>query len=99
MLPAAEVKMYLINYASFLVNFVLALLKHLFCIVGIFFLLFLAMLDLSIGILDAGSAEQEGIKVNPIELRQFVDFIKHNKLQTENFIIRSNQCKLELSCL
>lgn len=57
------------------------------------------MVDLLIGLLDAGSAEQEGIKVNPIELSQFVDFIKHNKLQTESFIIGSNQCKLELSCI
>ncbi|KAG8638057.1 uncharacterized protein LOC110602680 isoform X2 [Manihot esculenta] len=36
-------------------------------------------------------AEQEGIKVNPIELSQFIDFIKHNKLQTESFIIGPNQ--------
>ncbi|XP_043807235.1 uncharacterized protein LOC110602680 isoform X3 [Manihot esculenta] len=41
--------------------------------------------------LGAFSAEQEGIKVNPIELSQFIDFIKHNKLQTESFIIGPNQ--------
>ncbi|KAK4557330.1 hypothetical protein RGQ29_007192 [Quercus rubra] len=37
------------------------------------------------------SAKQEGIKVNPIELSQFVDFIKRDKLQTETFIIGPNQ--------
>ncbi|XP_040985863.1 uncharacterized protein LOC121234113 [Juglans microcarpa x Juglans regia] len=36
-------------------------------------------------------AEQEGIKANPIELSQLVDFIKCNKLQTESFIIGANQ--------
>ncbi|XP_075641336.1 uncharacterized protein LOC142613039 [Castanea sativa] len=36
-------------------------------------------------------AKQEGIKVNPIELSQFVDFIKCDKLQTETFIIGPNQ--------
>jgi len=36
-------------------------------------------------------AEQEGIKANPIELSQFVDFIKRNKFQTESFIIGANQ--------
>jgi len=36
-------------------------------------------------------AEQEGIKTNPIELSQFVDFIKRNKFQTETFIIGANQ--------
>ena len=39
------------------------------------------------------SAEQEGIKVSPIELNQFIDFIKCNKVQTESFIIGPNQCK------
>lgn len=39
------------------------------------------------------SAEQEGIKANPIETSQLVDFIKCNKLQTESFIIGANQCK------
>ncbi|WRX16869.1 Profilin - like 1 [Theobroma cacao] len=37
-------------------------------------------------------AEQEGIKINPIELSQFVSFIKRNKLQTETFNIGHNQC-------
>ncbi|XP_044501214.1 uncharacterized protein LOC123222482 isoform X2 [Mangifera indica] len=36
-------------------------------------------------------AEQEGQKVNPIELSQFVDFIKQNNLQTQSFIIGPNQ--------
>uniref|UniRef100_A0A5B6ZYK0 Profilin family protein n=1 Tax=Davidia involucrata TaxID=16924 RepID=A0A5B6ZYK0_DAVIN len=36
-------------------------------------------------------AEQEGIKANPIELSQFVDFIKRNKLQMETFFIGPNQ--------
>ncbi|GMY33632.1 pectin acetylesterase 8-like [Fagus crenata] len=36
-------------------------------------------------------AKQEGIKVNPIELSQFVDFIKRDKLQSETFIIGPNQ--------
>lgn len=48
--------------------------------------------------LGAFSAEQEGIKVNPIELSQFIDFIKHNKLQTESFIIGPNQCEFCFSC-
>ncbi|XWS62299.1 hypothetical protein CRYUN_Cryun07bG0198500 [Craigia yunnanensis] len=36
-------------------------------------------------------AEQEGIKISPIELSQFVSFIKRNKLQTESFVIGHNQ--------
>ncbi|KEH24574.1 putative profilin [Medicago truncatula] len=36
-------------------------------------------------------AEQEGIKVNIIELRHFVDFIRNNQLQTESFYIGSHQ--------
>ncbi|EEF45121.1 uncharacterized protein LOC8259119 [Ricinus communis] len=36
-------------------------------------------------------AEQEGIKLNPIELSQFIDFIKRNKLQMESFIIGTSQ--------
>ncbi|KAL7166507.1 hypothetical protein ACSBR2_037222 [Camellia fascicularis] len=36
-------------------------------------------------------AEQEGINANPIELSQFVDFIKRNKLQSESFFIGLNQ--------
>jgi hypothetical protein len=40
-----------------------------------------------------GSAEQEGMKVNIIELRHFVDFVRNNQLQTESFYIGSNQCK------
>ncbi|CAK9324443.1 unnamed protein product [Citrullus colocynthis] len=36
-------------------------------------------------------AEQEGILLNPIELNQFVDFIKRDKPQNESFSIGSNQ--------
>ncbi|CAK8544802.1 unnamed protein product [Lathyrus sativus] len=36
-------------------------------------------------------AEQEGIKVNIIETRHFVDFVRQSKLQTEIFNIGSNQ--------
>ncbi|KAH1106690.1 hypothetical protein J1N35_010458 [Gossypium stocksii] len=36
-------------------------------------------------------AEQEGIKICPIELSQFVNFIKRNKLQKETFMIGNNQ--------
>lgn len=36
-------------------------------------------------------AEQEGINANPIELSQFVNFIKRNKLQSESFFIGLNQ--------
>lgn len=32
--------------------------------------------------------------MNPIELAQFIDFIKCDKLHTESFIIGTNQCKL-----
>ncbi|RYR02466.1 hypothetical protein Ahy_B06g081253 isoform B [Arachis hypogaea] len=40
-------------------------------------------------------AEQEGIKANPMELTHFLDFIKRNQLQSETFIIASNECKLQ----
>ncbi|PSR91733.1 ATP-dependent zinc metalloprotease [Actinidia chinensis var. chinensis] len=36
-------------------------------------------------------AEQEGIKANPMELSQFVDFVNRNKLQSESFFIGPNQ--------
>ncbi|KAF3449209.1 hypothetical protein FNV43_RR09937 [Rhamnella rubrinervis] len=36
-------------------------------------------------------AAQEGIKVTPIELTHFIDFIKRDKMQTECFIIGLNQ--------
>lgn len=36
-------------------------------------------------------AEQEGIKTRPTELSQFVDFIKHDKLQSQSFLIGPNQ--------
>ncbi|WCJ25009.1 Profilin family protein [Euphorbia peplus] len=36
-------------------------------------------------------AAQEGMKVNPIEVSHFIDFIKRNKLQTESFTIGSSQ--------
>ncbi|KAF5936070.1 hypothetical protein HYC85_027199 [Camellia sinensis] len=35
--------------------------------------------------------QQEGINANPIELSQFVDFIKRYKLQSESFFIGLNQ--------
>ncbi|XP_016717152.1 uncharacterized protein [Gossypium hirsutum] len=35
-------------------------------------------------------AEQEGIKISPIELSQFVNFVKCNKLQKETFMIGNN---------
>ncbi|XP_031247928.1 uncharacterized protein LOC116105663 isoform X1 [Pistacia vera] len=50
----------------------------------------LEVLNLKVGF-GACSAEQEGIKVNPIELSQFLDFIKQNKLRTHSFIIGPNQ--------
>ncbi|KAK9277011.1 hypothetical protein L1049_006550 [Liquidambar formosana] len=36
-------------------------------------------------------SEQEGIKAKPIELSQFVDFIKRDKLQSESFFIGPSQ--------
>ena len=39
------------------------------------------------------SAEQEGIKANPIEVSQFVDFVKQNKLQIESFFLGPSQCE------
>ncbi|KAJ9707658.1 hypothetical protein PVL29_002618 [Vitis rotundifolia] len=36
-------------------------------------------------------AEQEGIRAKPIEVNQFVDFIKRNNLQSESFFIGQNQ--------
>lgn len=45
------------------------------------------------------SAEQQGIKVDPTELTQFIDFVKRNKLQTESFIIGPNECKLYFVCV
>ncbi|XP_022736901.1 uncharacterized protein LOC111289827 [Durio zibethinus] len=36
-------------------------------------------------------AEQEGIKISPIELSEFISFIKRNKLQKESFVIGHNQ--------
>ncbi|KAM7490805.1 hypothetical protein LguiA_033726 [Lonicera macranthoides] len=35
--------------------------------------------------------EQEGIKADPIELSEFIKFIKRNKLKTESFFIGPNQ--------
>ncbi|TXG54595.1 hypothetical protein EZV62_019851 [Acer yangbiense] len=42
----------------------------------------------------ACSAEQEGLKADPIEMTRFVDFIQQNKLQTGSFIIGSNELTL-----
>lgn len=39
------------------------------------------------------SAEQEGIKADPIEVSQFISFVKRNKLPMETFFIGENQCK------
>ncbi|KAL3844378.1 hypothetical protein ACJIZ3_001781 [Penstemon smallii] len=36
-------------------------------------------------------AEQEGIKADPLEISQFISFVKRNKLQTESFFIGPNQ--------
>lgn len=36
-------------------------------------------------------AEQEGIKADPVDLTEFVDFVKLNKLQTDCFVIGQNQ--------
>ncbi|KAG6399469.1 hypothetical protein SASPL_140950 [Salvia splendens] len=36
-------------------------------------------------------AEQEGIKADPIEMSQFIGFVKRNKLQMETFFIGPNQ--------
>ncbi|KAL3498101.1 hypothetical protein ACH5RR_040833 [Cinchona calisaya] len=36
-------------------------------------------------------AEQEGIRADPMELSQFISFIKRNKLQNESFFIGQNQ--------
>lgn len=35
--------------------------------------------------------EQEGFKADPIELRQFVNFVKRNNLQTETFLLGPNE--------
>lgn len=40
------------------------------------------------------SAEQEGNTANPIELSQFVNFMKRYNLQSETFVIGPNECKL-----
>ncbi|XP_021753410.1 uncharacterized protein LOC110718806 [Chenopodium quinoa] len=36
-------------------------------------------------------AEQEGYRADPIELSQFVNFVKRNKLQTETFLLGPNE--------
>ncbi|XP_010536178.1 PREDICTED: uncharacterized protein LOC104811225 [Tarenaya hassleriana] len=36
-------------------------------------------------------AEQEGIKLYPVDLRQFIDFIRRGNLPTETFVLGSNQ--------
>lgn len=51
-------------------------------------------MNLKVDLDGACSAEQEGIiKVSPIELSEFISFVKRNRLQTESFIIGQNQCK------
>ncbi|XP_038725695.1 uncharacterized protein LOC120016835 isoform X2 [Tripterygium wilfordii] len=39
-------------------------------------------------------AEQEGIKADPVELREFVNFVNRNKFQMESFIIGLHQCMM-----
>ncbi|XP_073131133.1 uncharacterized protein [Henckelia pumila] len=41
--------------------------------------------------LSSFSAEQEGMKADPIELSELVGFVKKNKLQTELFFVGTNQ--------
>ncbi|KAL3645818.1 hypothetical protein CASFOL_010998 [Castilleja foliolosa] len=36
-------------------------------------------------------AEQEGIRADPTEISQFINFVKRNNLQTESFFIGANQ--------
>lgn len=36
-------------------------------------------------------AEQDGIKADPMEISQFINFVRRNKLQTESFFIGPNQ--------
>lgn len=38
-------------------------------------------------------AEQEGIDLYPVELKQFIDFMRRGSLPTETFVLGSNQCK------
>lgn len=57
---------------------------HLFCLV----------VDSNVEVYDgACSAEQAGIKADPMELTPFLDFVKHNKLEMGNFIIGTKECK------
>ncbi|KAK6947245.1 hypothetical protein RJ641_000718 [Dillenia turbinata] len=42
--------------------------------------------------------EQEGMKANPMEMNQIVDFVKRNNLQFDTFIIGTNQSRTR-SCL
>nr|GEU63565.1 putative profilin family protein [Tanacetum cinerariifolium] len=41
--------------------------------------------------LDVCSAEEEGIEADPIEVSQFVNFVKRCNYQSESFFINSNQ--------
>lgn len=50
-------------------------------------------LDWNNGLFVSYSAEQEGIKADPMELSQLVNFVKRNKFQSETFFIGQNQCK------
>lgn len=42
-------------------------------------------------------AEQEGIDLYPVELKQFIDFMRRGNLPTETFVLGSNQCKVFVS--
>ncbi|KAL9683521.1 hypothetical protein QQ045_015343 [Rhodiola kirilowii] len=37
-------------------------------------------------------AEQAGHKVTPLDLSQFVDFVKHKQFQSDTFYIAGNEC-------
>jgi hypothetical protein len=38
-------------------------------------------------------AKQEGIDIYPVDLKQFIDFMRCGNLPTETFVLGSNQCK------
>lgn len=40
------------------------------------------------------SAEQEGIDLYPVDLNQFIDFMRRGNLPTETFVLGSNQCNV-----
>uniref|UniRef100_A0A2P2KT57 Uncharacterized protein LOC101305474 n=1 Tax=Rhizophora mucronata TaxID=61149 RepID=A0A2P2KT57_RHIMU len=60
-----------------------------------FMLMFFSCLEIQDSMSDfvSFSAEQQGLKANPIDLSQFIEFVRRNKLQNETFIIGANECK------